>query len=126
MTESSPPGTPVLRLTATDLDTSHNALVRYVIVPRDRDAASFEIDAQSGQITTARGLDREENDRLSFIVSDGPHISYREFIGFNSLTKGVNSTVRVSYLTADSIRLLSVCNVSRLVESSWRAEDTGT
>jgi Cadherin domain len=62
------PGTVILRVTADDLDTGQNALVRYVIKPHDKDSELFSINSHTGHISTAKNLDRELHDELTFQV----------------------------------------------------------
>jgi len=74
--ENLPPGTLVGRVTARDADHGRNAVVSYTLSSPDDDvdaASAFQIDRVSGEITTTRKLDREQQDAIRLIVeaSDG-------------------------------------------------------
>ena len=63
--ENQPPGTPVLRVEATDLDSEDNGRIRYSLQNQN---LGFRIDPPSGNITTTRRLDRERTDRYTVVV----------------------------------------------------------
>ncbi|XP_055574419.1 protocadherin gamma-B5-like [Falco cherrug] len=65
--ENLPPGSPVLRVRATDADAGSNARVSYSFgnVP-DGVRALFSVDSESGEVRTAGPLDFEERSKYSF------------------------------------------------------------
>ena len=64
--ENEPPGTPILRVDASDRDSGDNSLIRYTI-QGDRSLA-FSIDPDNGTITTTRRFDRETFSRYTIVV----------------------------------------------------------
>ncbi|KAK3099997.1 hypothetical protein FSP39_013258 [Pinctada imbricata] len=70
LSEAVPIGTTVTIVTASDLDTGLNSLVHYDIIPvQDQLAPYFEIDSQSGLITTYQPLDHESNQEFNIIIT---------------------------------------------------------
>jgi protocadherin Fat 4 len=63
--ENEPPGTPILRVEASDLDSDENRLIRYSI---QGGSVSLAIDPDNGTITTLQVLDRESKSRESIVV----------------------------------------------------------
>uniref|UniRef100_A0A8C5UBS7 FAT atypical cadherin 2 n=1 Tax=Malurus cyaneus samueli TaxID=2593467 RepID=A0A8C5UBS7_9PASS len=74
VSESLPPQTPVVQLFASDKDSGRNKVVSYQIVDDGSDAAKFfNIDASTGQITTAQTLDYETNQQFRMKVRAADH-----------------------------------------------------
>ena len=74
--ENRPAGTVVGQVTARDADHGHNAVVSYTLFSPDDDgdvAAAFQMDRVTGEIRTARTLDREQREivRLVATATDG-------------------------------------------------------
>ncbi len=70
--ETTPPGTVVLQLNATDLDAGENGRVRYAFLPGDRGPAQriFSLDPVSGQLKIEKRLDYDIGPRhFKFKVS---------------------------------------------------------
>ncbi|XP_018591317.2 protocadherin Fat 1a isoform X3 [Scleropages formosus] len=69
LSEASTPGTSVLQVTATDLDSGNNKLISYQLVEdAGKNTSYFTIDWDSGIIWTAHMLDFEEASRHELIV----------------------------------------------------------
>lgn len=93
VSEASPPGTVVLRLSASDADQpgSPNAQVRYSLAPRrpfDDAASLFHLDPLSGVLSTSALLDRESQARLELLVE-------ARDLGLPSLASSCQVTVTV-------------------------------
>ncbi|OWK59504.1 Protocadherin Fat 2 [Lonchura striata] len=74
VSESLPPQTPVVQLFASDKDSGRNKVVSYQIMDDGSDAAKFfNIDASTGQITTAQALDYETNQQFRMKVRAADH-----------------------------------------------------
>uniref|UniRef100_A0A8C3UYE4 FAT atypical cadherin 2 n=1 Tax=Catharus ustulatus TaxID=91951 RepID=A0A8C3UYE4_CATUS len=74
VSESLPPQTPVVQLFASDKDSGRNKVVSYQIMDDGSDAAKFfNIDASTGQITTAQALDYETNQQFRLKVRAADH-----------------------------------------------------
>ncbi|XP_038055589.1 protocadherin Fat 1-like isoform X3 [Patiria miniata] len=71
VTESLPPGTDILQVSASDADAGDNAVITYTL--SGDDAALFAIDSSSGQISSAGQLDYETQSLYHFeaLASDG-------------------------------------------------------
>ena len=63
--ENQPPGTSILTVEATDLDSNENQLIQYSI---QDGSVSLDIDPDNGTITTAQMLDRETKARETIVV----------------------------------------------------------
>ncbi|XP_043374581.1 cadherin EGF LAG seven-pass G-type receptor 3 [Dermochelys coriacea] len=61
-------GYPILQLRATDVDSPHNANIRYRFVNEQAAHSVFEIDPRSGLITTSGQVDREKMEKYSLVV----------------------------------------------------------
>uniref|UniRef100_A0A8C8E6E3 FAT atypical cadherin 2 n=1 Tax=Otus sunia TaxID=257818 RepID=A0A8C8E6E3_9STRI len=69
VSESLPAQTPVVQLFASDKDSGRNKVVSYQILDDGSDATKFfNIDANTGQITTAQALDYEKNQQFRMKV----------------------------------------------------------
>ena len=68
LTENSDIGTPVEQVSATDLDSGSNSEIIYFIDPNDIATTLFNIDEETGSISTRGEIDREENDFIRFSV----------------------------------------------------------
>nr|CAD7576153.1 unnamed protein product [Timema californicum] len=67
--ENEPPGTPVMQVRAIDIDgTSANNIVSYKLDENSKHRDLFQIDKDTGNITTLREFDREENNRYQIKV----------------------------------------------------------
>ncbi|XP_072352640.1 protocadherin-7b isoform X2 [Scyliorhinus torazame] len=67
--ENSPPGTPILQLRATDLDTGVNGQLEYVFGPATESVRRLlRLDESSGWLSVLHRLDREEMGQLRFSV----------------------------------------------------------
>ena len=64
--ENSEPGTLLARLTATDGDIGINGEIRYSL--KGEDAEAFNIDENTGDLTSRRSLDREQKEAYEFIA----------------------------------------------------------
>ncbi|AWP15835.1 putative neural-cadherin-like [Scophthalmus maximus] len=67
--ENQPPGTLVLRVQAHDADMGVNGEVRYGIMHRDGVSSGFDIDADTGVITTTVSFDRERQREFTLSVT---------------------------------------------------------
>ncbi|CAJ1061360.1 neural-cadherin isoform X1 [Xyrichtys novacula] len=67
--ENQPPGTFVLRVQARDADMGINGEVKYGIMHRDGVSSGFDIDPDSGVITTATSFDRERQREFTLSVT---------------------------------------------------------
>ena len=68
LTENSDVGTLVEQVSASDLDSGSNSDIVYFIDPSDIATTLFNIDEESGFITTSAVIDREENNFIRFAV----------------------------------------------------------
>uniref|UniRef100_A0A8C6IVV0 Uncharacterized protein n=1 Tax=Melopsittacus undulatus TaxID=13146 RepID=A0A8C6IVV0_MELUD len=74
VSESLPAQTPVIQLSASDKDSGRNKVVSYQILDDGSDATKFfNIDASTGQITTAQPLDYEKNQQFRMKVRAADH-----------------------------------------------------
>ncbi|NWX47495.1 FAT2 protein, partial [Steatornis caripensis] len=74
VSESLPAQTPVVQLFASDKDSGRNKVVSYQILDDGSDATKFfNIDASTGQITTAQVLDYEKNQQFRMKVRAADH-----------------------------------------------------
>lgn len=69
--EAAPPGTPVVQVSATDVDEAENSEIRYSLMPMPQ-SDWFAIDERSGLVTTRSRVDCETNPmpRLTVVASD--------------------------------------------------------
>nr|XP_046255492.1 neural-cadherin [Scatophagus argus] len=67
--ENQPPGTFVLRVQAQDADMGVNGEVRYGIMHRDGVSSGFDIDPDTGVITTTTSFDRERHREFTLSVT---------------------------------------------------------
>ena len=68
LTENSDTGTSVEQVSASDLDSGSNSDITYFIDPNDIATTLFNIDEETGLISTSSLIDREENDFIRFSV----------------------------------------------------------
>ncbi|XP_009890940.1 PREDICTED: protocadherin Fat 2 [Charadrius vociferus] len=74
VSESLPAQTPVVQLSASDKDSGRNKVVSYQILDDGSDSTKFfNIDASTGQITTAQALDYEKNQQFRMKVRAADH-----------------------------------------------------
>ncbi|NXA17585.1 FAT2 protein, partial [Ibidorhyncha struthersii] len=74
VSESLPAQTPVVQLSASDKDSGRNKVVSYQILDDGSDSTKFfNIDASTGQITTAQALDYEKNQQFRMKVRATDH-----------------------------------------------------
>ncbi|XP_010181879.1 PREDICTED: protocadherin Fat 2 [Mesitornis unicolor] len=74
VSESLPAQTPVVQLSASDKDSGRNKLVSYQILDDGSDAPKFfNLDASTGQITTAQALDYEKSQQFRMKVRAADH-----------------------------------------------------
>uniref|UniRef100_U3ICD8 FAT atypical cadherin 2 n=1 Tax=Anas platyrhynchos platyrhynchos TaxID=8840 RepID=U3ICD8_ANAPP len=74
VSESMPAHTPVIQIFASDKDSGRNKVVSYQILDDGSDATKFfNIDANTGQITTAQALDYEKNQQFRMKVRAADH-----------------------------------------------------
>lgn len=64
--ENEPPGTPVLRVDASDQDSGENSLIQYTI--QGGGSLALSIDPDNGTITTTQYFDRETTPRYTIVV----------------------------------------------------------
>jgi len=87
VSENSPRGTRVGRITARDADQGRNAVVSYTLSSPDDDdqdaASAFQIDRVTGEIITTRTLDREQREtfRLELTATDGASPPFSSDVG---------------------------------------------
>ncbi|XP_029462462.1 protocadherin-11 X-linked isoform X1 [Rhinatrema bivittatum] len=65
-TENNAPGTELTKISATDADSGRNAEISYMLGPNA--PPIFNLDRRTGILTAVRKLDREKQDRYSFMV----------------------------------------------------------
>ncbi|XP_063710939.1 protocadherin Fat 1-like isoform X6 [Symsagittifera roscoffensis] len=68
ISEGAAPGTFVVEVVARDADSGDNAALQYIIIASAEGSQNFQIDEQSGVITTKRHLDREKISEYSLLV----------------------------------------------------------
>ncbi|KGL79349.1 Protocadherin Fat 2, partial [Tinamus guttatus] len=74
VSESLPAQTPVVQISASDKDSGRNKMISYQILDDGSDSAKFfNIDASTGQITTAQALDYERNQQFRLKVRAVDH-----------------------------------------------------
>ncbi|XP_013861891.1 protocadherin-11 X-linked isoform X2 [Austrofundulus limnaeus] len=64
--ENNDPSTQLIKISATDADSGHNAEIIYTLGPDAPDG--FNVDRQSGILSVGKRLDREKHERYSFTV----------------------------------------------------------
>ena len=65
--ENEPLGTPILQVSASDMDFEENGTVQFVIIPGN-ETERFNINSSSGEISVAGSLDFEQQETYDFIV----------------------------------------------------------
>ena len=68
----------VTRVTASDCDSGDNGRITYELSSEGNVGNAFSVDANTGQITTQRQLDRESHDRYLLVLTATDHVSVQK------------------------------------------------